>query len=70
MNSSLQSYVNDTTKLGINKRDRTDRLKALSDSVKKLEPGFLDQIMMLERLSGEGKKMSKTEEKKRLRKKK
>lgn len=59
MDASLKSYINDTTKLRIYKNERTERLQKLSDSVKKLEPGFLDQIMMLERLSGEGKKITK-----------
>lgn len=59
MNASLASYTNDTTKLRKYKNERTFRLQKLSDSIKKLDPGFLDQIMMLERLSGEGKKITK-----------
>jgi hypothetical protein len=59
MEASLVSYVNDTTKLREYKTERTLRLQSLSDSIKKLDPGFLDQIMMLERLSGEGKKIAK-----------
>lgn len=59
MNSSLQSYVSDTTKLRVYKEERSTRLQKLSDSVKNLQPGFLDQIMMLERLSGDGKKITK-----------
>ena len=41
------------------KNERTIKLQHLSDSIKSMEPGFLDQIMMLERLSGEGKKIAK-----------
>jgi hypothetical protein len=59
MDASMLSYIADTTKLRTYKDERTKRLQKLSDSVKKLDPGFLDQIMMLERLSGDGKKITK-----------
>ena len=59
MNASLASYTNDTIMLRKHKNERTIKLQHLSDSIKSMEPGFLDQIMMLERLSGEGKKIAK-----------
>jgi uncharacterized membrane protein len=59
MIASQKSYIQDTMKLSQYKKTRTKRLQYLSDSVKNMEPGFLDQIMMLERLSGEGKKITK-----------
>jgi hypothetical protein len=59
LNACLISYTQDTIKLRKYEIDRTKKLQHLSDSIKSMEPGFLDQIMMLERLSGEGKKIAK-----------
>ena len=59
MISAKNSFINDTTKLRVFKNIRTEKLQLLSDSVKKLTPGFLDKVMMLERLSGDGKKITK-----------
>jgi hypothetical protein len=59
MEATQNSFMADTSKLRLYKEQRTDTLQKISDSVKRLKPGFLDQIMMLERLSGEGKKITK-----------
>jgi len=58
MNNASKSYIQDTSNLRKYKNIRSTKSQSVSDSVKSLEPGFLDQIMMLERLSGEGKKIN------------
>ncbi len=59
LEACLVSYTQDTINLRKYEIERTIRLQNLSDSIKSLPAGFLDQLMMLENLSGEGKKIAK-----------
>lgn len=56
---SLRQYQLDTMQLSKIRNLRTARLDHVADSVKMLKPGFLDQLMMLERLSSRKKEINK-----------
>ena len=49
------SYQNDTSAMASYYQTRKNKLTSAADSIKRLTPGFLDQLMMLHRLSSEGK---------------
>jgi hypothetical protein len=57
--ASRIQYQRDTMLLSKLRNSRTEKLQHVSDSVKMLKPGFLDQLMMLERLSSRTKEINK-----------
>ena len=60
---ALAAYSKDTSDLSNFLKTRRESLQKKSEEIKSLKPGFLDQIMMLERLSGEGKTIKERDEK-------
>jgi hypothetical protein len=55
LNLATASYQADTAAISSYSVLRKQKLQAASDSIKRLQPGFLDKLMMLHRLSWEGK---------------
>jgi hypothetical protein len=63
LNLATASYQADTAAIASYSVLRKQKLQAASDSIKHLQPGFLDKLMMLHRLSWEGKTIPEYDDK-------